>query len=170
MKKIIIISLTLLLSISVFAQNSTAKSHSNLLFGFGRILQWQNYTNNQFIINVYGTSSVTGYINALSAANTVSGRTVLAREVTPTNVGNCNILFIPKNKISVLETTLPKLQGKSVLIVSDARGYLNSGVDVEFDYQHISATDSVISYRFNKASMQNKNIAISPEFIGYSIH
>lgn len=168
MKKSLIIIGFLFISISFFAQNIDKKTQANFIFGFGRLMHWQDYNDNEILVNVYGNSSVTDYVNTLALSNRVSGRKVLAKE-TGSSIGNCNILYIPADKINSLSEIVPQLQGKSIIVVSDQTGYLDMGVDIEFDYKKISATDSVISYRYNPISIRNKNIKISPEFKGYSI-
>ncbi|MBN2662780.1 MAG: YfiR family protein [Bacteroidales bacterium] len=168
MKQIVFIVLLIFAFIGSSAQSFDNKLAASYLFGFGRMLHWQSYQDNQIVINVYGTSSVTDYVNNLAVTNRVSGRKVIARE-TGSTIGICNILFIPADKMNELDAILPQLQGKSVLVVAEKTGYLNSGVDVEFGYKFISRSDSVVSYKYNSASIINKNIKISPEFTGYSI-
>ena len=153
---------------STFAQSFDNKLQASYLFGFGRMMHWQSYQDNQIVIDVYGSSSVTDYINNLSHTNKVSGRKVVAREIG-NNIGICNILFITADKMNELDAIIPQLQGKSILVVAEKSGYLNYGVDVEFGYKYLDGTDSVVSYKYNSASIMNKNIKISPEFTGYSI-
>jgi len=168
MKNIGIIFLSFFLFSSAFAQSFDKKIQASYLFGFGRMLQWNNYSDEQIVINVYGSTTVTDYVNNLSVTNKVGGRKVVAREIV-NNIGICNMLYIPKNQINNLNSIIPQLQGKSILVISDARGYLNVGVDVEFGYKHINSTDSIVSYKYNPTTIKQKDIKIGPYFTGYSI-
>lgn len=169
MKKNLFLIILLFVFSGIFAQDFDKKSQANFLFDFGRLLQWQEYNKEKIVINVYNGSSVIGYINNLATTNVVAGRDVSAQESNITNVGSCNILFIPEEGMSDFDTIVGQLRGKSVLVVTEVEGFLSEGADVEFDYNKISATDSVMSYRYNSASIKQKNIKISPEFSGYSI-
>ncbi len=170
MKKFIFfITGLLIMSSIIYGQNSVKKNEANFIFGFGRLLNWSNYQNNIFIINVYGQSDVTDYINTLSFYNTSGGRQVQARQTSLINIANCNILFIPKGNISALDQIKKLLSGKQVLIVTESAGYTNSGADVSFSFKSVSAHDSVLSYNFNLNSIRSKNIKLSPEFIGFGM-
>jgi len=169
MKRLTAIIILSTLFLSAYSQRMDKQSEAYFLFNFGRLLKWQNYPDNQFVINVYGTSNVTDFINNMALTNIAAGRKVIAREATQDNLSNCNILFITSDGINDFETIINSTTNLPVLIVTENRGYINSGADVEFGFKTISATDSVLSYRVNERSIKSKNIKISPDFMGYSI-
>lgn len=169
MKKFIFLIIGILLFSSSYSQNSSKMKQANYLFGFARILNWSEYQNNTFVINVYGQSSVTDYINTLSYKNTSGGHKITAKQVALNNILNCNILYIPKENTSQLGSVVSLLNGRQVLIVTEASGYTNSGADVSFSFKSVNVQDSVLSYDFNLQSIRAKNIKVSPEFIGYGM-
>ncbi|MEA3450268.1 MAG: YfiR family protein [Bacteroidota bacterium] len=167
MRKIILLISGLLIFTSIYGQNTTKIKQSQFLFGFGRLLSWSSYQNDDYKINVYGQSVITDFINTFSYDKTSGGRNVVASQSSLDNIGNCNVLFITNEKIGQLSQINNLLVGKQVLIVTEAAGYTNSGADVSFTYRIISQQDSVLVYSINLQSIRAKNIKISPEFIGY---
>lgn len=168
MKKFIFIFIFIFVVISAFSQQIKEKTKANYVFGFCRLLKWQDYYDNKIVIRVYGTNTITDFINVVGGNNFSSGRKVIVENTTLADIDKCNILFISANKLSELDDISVLLAGKPVLIISDKRGYLSSGADVEFDYKKMSDRDSILSYRLNISSIRSKDIKIAPDLIGYS--
>lgn len=169
MKKFIFLIIGISLFCSAYSQNSSKMKQANYLFGFARLLSWSEYPNNSFVINIYGQSSVSDYLNTLSYTNTSGGHKIIIKQVSLSNIPNCNILYIPNENTSQLGQITSILNGRQVLIVTEASGYTNSGADVSFSVKSVNSQDSVLSYDYNLQSIRSKSIKISPEFIGYGI-
>ena len=170
MKKTVILFLILSLGLSVFAQQEKAKTEANYLIGFSKLLSWNNYSDNLFVINCVGGTDVMDFINARAINIKTGGKKIIARETTIDNLYNCNILFIAEDKISELQNIIENPLSNNILVVTDMKNTIQQGADVSFEYSKISTTDSLLSYRINLQSIRNKNIKIAPEFIGYGIN
>jgi YfiR/HmsC-like len=168
-KAILLFSVTLLMFVAQ-AQNYSKQDEANYIFGFARLMDWPQYEGNQVIVNVLGETVVLDYLNFMSQNNEVGGRKLVARQANLSNAVDCNILFVTADKTYMLPEINALAVNKNVLIITESPNMIYSGADVSFASTSSSTGESALAYIFNLSSIQEKNINVAIEFIGYGLH
>lgn len=115
----------------------TEKQEANLkavfIYNFTRYIEWEAHNDeNNFVIGVIGQSPITGPLMEIAKTNTINNKKIIIRSFSkPEEIGECQILFIPRRTPFVLSSILDKC-GKGVLTVSEEEGFSKKGVAFNF--------------------------------------
>ena len=107
------------------------------LFNFSQFVVWPPTAfadeNDPFVICLLGTDPFGAYLDDTVRDETVNRRRLLVKRYRRAEeVDNCHILFISKSEAGRLSEALVRLQGRSVLSVSDADNFGRRGGMVRF--------------------------------------
>jgi hypothetical protein len=145
-----------------FEQDDTnAKIKAVFIKNFVKYIEWPNsYKEGNFIIGIYGTNpSLLLELNKManSASVVAAGRKFEIRTISsPENAGKCHILFIPADNSFQLSEIMPKLKGKSTLIVTEKAGLAKQGAAINF-----VVLDNKQKFELNKANAERYNLKVS---------
>jgi hypothetical protein len=103
------------------------------IYNFINYIDWDiGNSQNDFVIGVIGSSSVTKPLMVIAQTRTVKNKKIIIRVFDkPEDITNCQILFIPKDLPFSLHSILEKVD-KGVLTVSEETGYAEQGTAFNF--------------------------------------
>jgi hypothetical protein len=123
------------LSASVIAQGfeKEANLKAAFIYNFTKYIDWGQYDNrSEFTIAVLGEAPIAKALQEIAKGNTVNGKPVVVQIFkNPSEVSDCDILFISKNCGFALDKILPAI-GKGVLTISEHSGYAERGTAFNF--------------------------------------
>jgi len=134
MRKFLFILLIIWIGINAFTQTGIPKAQSMFIFNFSRLIEWPaSYKSGPFIIGVLGSSETFNELESFTKGKNVGAQTILVvKFASVEDISNCNILFITFSKTKELPNILPKLQGKSSLIITEKNGAIEEGSVINF--------------------------------------
>jgi len=103
------------------------------IYNFINYIDWDtDNSQNDFVIGVIGSSSVTNSLLEIAKNKTVKNKKIIIKVFDrPEDIGNCQILFIPKDLPFSLHSILEKVD-KGVLTISEETGYAEQGTAFNF--------------------------------------
>ncbi len=131
------LSFILLYFFSATVMAQTGKQEANLkavfIYNFTKYIDWDtSRLENHFIIGVVGSSDITGPLMEIARQNTVNNKKIIIQSFSkPEDIGDCQILFIPRKNPFSLSSILDKC-GKGVLTVSEEDNFAKKGVAFNF--------------------------------------
>lgn len=164
MKKIygiVILFVVFLLSgSSLFAQQVDYKYHSLFMYNFTRYIKWPDAAvGNEFVIGVVGKSPITEHLEKMAQTKTVNGVPIVVKVFkNPTEITNCQMLFLPENYSSKFEEIKDLLNGKHTLVISEKPGLAKKGSDINF-----IVNNGRWNFEMNQASTNLRSLKVSNE-------
>ena len=152
----------LVASVSLQAQIEEYKIKAAYLEKFSRFLEWPpeaeiQDTTKAFHIDVIGYSPITEHLRALYQKNKIRNKDVVVRQIQHiSQLKNCHILFVGKEKKSRLAKILNRANEMGVVTISDSEGFCESGVLINFFVEK----DKVL-FEINYDSVRKSKIHIS---------
>ena len=103
------------------------------LYNFGRFVRWPaTPEQDTFAICVLGRDPFGPILDSILEGERLDGKPALPRRIrNVTDVENCRIVFISPSEASRLSWIIARLEGKSVLTVSDLKDFALSGGMIE---------------------------------------
>ena len=132
--------LLLLLFISSFYKGVAAQSteqESNLkaafIYNFTKYIDWGNYNDrSEFVIDILGDAAIANSLEQIAKEKTINNKPIVVHVLdNPSEVTDCDILFISENCRFTLDKILPMV-GKGVLTISEQPGYAEQGTAFNF--------------------------------------
>jgi len=153
---------------SLSAQQN-AEQEANLkaafIYNFTKYIDWGSYEHgNDFIIAVAGESPITQSLQEIARTSRVDDKIMIIKKVArPSDIDDCNILFITKECRYPLDFLLKKA-GPGVLTISEEDGFAERGTAFNFvilnDRLKFEANLKAISSAGLKAGAQLLKLAI----------
>ena len=123
------------LSFAVFGQGSgqEANMKAAFIYNFTKYIDWRKYNpTNEFIIDVLGDTPVANSLEEIAKENTVNDKPIVVHVLdNPSQITDCDILFISRNCRFSLDKILPAIS-KRVLTISEQPGYAEHGTAFNF--------------------------------------
>ena len=167
MKRLILLSIFfMVLFRSVYAQKE--KYQSLFVYNFTKYIKWPDaYNGDKFIIGVYGDSEIYSSLNAMAASKkkTTSGKNIeIHKFSSPSEIKECNILFVSQNVARELGQIDKNTAGKPVLIVTDAPGLATQGSVINFIEK-----DGKIKFELNESKASSRGLIVSSSLTSLAI-
>jgi len=147
-KKYLVILLVILGINSLPLKAQNAKFQALFIYNFSKNIEWPaGYLSSEFVIGILGSaSSIENELRQIALVKTVRNKPIkIITFPAVQNITDCNILYIPRSRSSMLERTLVAVQNKPILIVTDKSGLRGAGInflDNDFDLEfEINLTD-----------------------------
>ena len=159
MKKVFILVFSfLLLPFSVtLAQNEMFKAL--FMYNFTKNVEWPaEMRQGDFVIVVLGDSPVIGELEKVAATKKVGQQNIVVKKAA--NVGaidKCHILYLPEGKSGDFGAVLSKVEGKSVLLVTDKSGLAQQGACINYVIVGGKLNFEINKSRFQKQGLQMAN-------------
>jgi hypothetical protein len=116
--------------------------------------------NKPFILSVLGKLPPGNEISLIKEA-TIQKRKILIRKIENLEeIGNSDVLFITSSETNRLEAILEYVEGKSVLTVSDSKGFGKRGVMINF---FINRKNEKIEFEINIGAVKKTLLQMNPQ-------
>ena len=128
------------------------KYKSALLYQFTRLIEWNDYDNeNEFIIGVVGNSNITEYLYKLAELKTVNEKRIIIKEWTSIDyASNCHFLFLCSSNQNQLYDAIEKAQNHNAILITENNGFAEKGSGINFVIERNS-----VRYETNIASINS---------------
>ena len=159
MKKVAVILLGIIIStLVVNANNNLPKSQALFIYNFLKYIEWPNDdVKKEFIIGVIGDAQVTKALRDLTYNRKIAGKGIrIVNTTSPTELGNCQIIFIPKERNSCLSGLSRRIKGSSCLTVFENTGQENSCASID-----LINSKGKLTYRINHEIAREQDVVIS---------
>jgi len=113
------------------------------------------------VVGVLEPSPFEGFLEQALSKVVIKGRSVQLRSLRGlSQIGNCDVVFIPEASEENLDRILGFLRGKTVLTVGDTPGYARRGVLV-----NMALLEERTHLEINMARMRSSGLTISPHVL-----
>jgi YfiR/HmsC-like len=134
------------------------------LLNFARFVEWPIAVpgTEPVVIGILGHDSIAAALESTVRGKKINGRPIRIVEFPSSGrINRCDILFVPRSESKRARPALVDLVGKPVLVVGDARGFLNEGGTIEFQ-----VVDDTLRFSINVRSADRAGLKISSELLG----
>jgi hypothetical protein len=158
MRKSVLLALFTLSLVVCNAQNY--KLHTVFIYSFTRYVIWpETYNQGEFEILVMGDSPIVDALQEMAQAKKVGDRTIkITRINSPAEIRKCNILFVPASKSSQLSDVVTKVNGQSILVITEEPGLGAKGSVINFIMK-----EGKLAFELNQSAVARQNLKIANE-------
>jgi uncharacterized protein DUF4154 len=168
LKPVIIIVLLLISNLMLPAQPVSSREYqlkAIFLFNFTQFVDWppNSFSSNQapMVIGVLGPDPFGSYLEETISGEKVNGHSLIIQHYNNIeDIGTCQVLFINLNETKQIKQAITKLNGRNILTVSDAPGFMEQGGMIRF-----FTKDDKIKLQVNLAATKNANLDISSKLL-----
>jgi hypothetical protein len=134
------------------------KTQAMFLYNFSRLIKWPDAnTQGDFIFGILGTQEVYDELQSMVNGKKVGSQSIVVKLFKETNqITACHVLFVANNKLGEFNEIVSLLQNKSILIVTEKKGMLNSGSTIDF-----VLADNKLRYMVSEENAKRKNLVLS---------
>jgi hypothetical protein len=134
------------------------------LFHFTQFVEWPPSVlpadKSPLIIGVLGESPFDAYLEEAISEETVQGHPVTIRRYKDVaEIKTCHILYINLPS-GTIQTVIPQLKGRSILTVSDKKGFLKAGGMIR-----LFSEDNKIRFKINQDAAQAERLVLSSKLL-----
>lgn len=113
------------------------------------------------VIGVLEPSLFEGYLRQAVEGVVLKGRPLQLRSLRGlSQIGNCDVIFIPETSEEQLDTILGILRGRSVLTIGDTHGFARRGVIV-----NLALAEGRTRLEINLTRLRGSGLTISPQVL-----
>lgn len=172
MKKIKTI-VVLAFAFALFATNVKAANdrplheiHSMMLFNFAKYVNWPtNNKTGEFVIGVMGSDEVYETLKSWYNNKSKGSQKIVIRQFnSPSEITNCEVLYLAKEASKHFDGVKAKLEGKSTLLISDKAGLGQKGSGINF-----KLVDGKLRFELNQKAINKANLKVSSQLSGMAI-
>ena len=162
--------LLLLLSFAFFvmhiAHAQNEKFKALFMYNFTKYIEWPAAARQgDFVIGVLGNSPMTKELEIIAGKQKVGSQNIVVKTFnTIEEVTNCQILYIPTAKSSSLPQVIDKVNGKSVLLVTDKDGLAKQGACINY----VKDGDR-IKYELNRNNVEKRGMVVNSSLVTLGI-
>lgn len=168
MKKISLIIVLSIFSISVFSQ--TIETKANFLLNFCRMLSWPNaYESEIFEIDIIGEAYSQNEIEPFLHEKTVFGKKIITRVITIANIDDGNILYVPTGNEELLSEIYKRAKGSNIIVITESPDHAKTGAAISLMTIEDEYGNQSLSYQFNEQVIKEQKVKISVEFKGFGV-
>jgi hypothetical protein len=149
------------------AQDIDYKAYTLFVYNFMKYIEWpEAKSNGDFVLGVYGDSPITKELQALASNRKLKGRNIVVKTINkPEDVAECQLLYIPSSKSSVVKTLKDQMKDKPVLLVGEREGLAKKGTALSF----CTLEDDALKFDINKKEIEQHQLKISSSLIQLGI-
>jgi len=164
MKRLLLLSLFLFASLSVFSQNY--QLHSVYMYSFIKYVQWPpEDSQGDFIIGVLGDSPVIEHLEKMASTKKAGSRKIVIKKFGNTSeLDKTHMLFIAKELNNQLPSVLKNTGKGHTLLITEKEGMGAEGSNINF----VIRKDR-LAFELNKSAMQRASLKVSNELTRLAI-
>lgn len=147
--------------------DTNARIKSVFIYNFTRYVEWPaDYQTGNFIITMFGTNAaMLAELNTMAKTKTVGAQKIEIRNTTTLDgIGKCNILYVTPDVTTPLSDIIARINGKSILLVTEKQGYALKGAAINF-----VVVENKQKFELNKANAEKYNLKVSAQLVTLSI-
>src|SRR3989338_1964547 len=138
---------------------------SAFLYNFAKFVEWPPESNPEtqgaFVIGIFGDDPFGRDIDELLGNKTINNKKIIVeRFLSLKEVRPCHILFINSSEVKKLEDILDRLEGKSVLTVSETSLFTHNGGMINFVME-----DNKVRFEINKQATDKAGLRLSSQLL-----
>ncbi len=136
------------------------------LFNFTQFVEWPagtfDGTGTSFVIGILGENPFGNYLREIVAGESVNGHPLIIQQYKNVDeIKSCHILFINPAEINHVSEVITSLKGRSILTVSDAPGFIQSGGMIR-----LVTSNNKIRIQANPVKAKEADLIISSKLLG----
>lgn len=164
MKKIGLIIIIFLISISVFSQN--AKQKVMFIYSFTKYISWPVGSNQgDFIIGIFGSPAISKELKIIAAKRKVGIRNIKVLDFSSLNsLQNCHIIYVAANKNADLSKVIQKYKQQAVVVVADTPGAIQKGAAINFAF-----IGGKQKFELRKTNIEKNGLKVNSQLINLGI-
>ncbi len=141
----------------LFSQDLDYKAHTLFLYNFMKYVEWPD-SPGDFVVGVVGNSPIEKELNTLAQTKKIKGKKIVVKIInSPDEVEDCNMIYLPNDKSSMLKAIAEKVKSKSVLIVAEREGLARKGAGISFAVDD----NDTLKFDINKSSLDSKSLKVA---------
>lgn len=164
MKKIILLLTAIFLFNFSYSQNEKLKSL--FIYNFAKYIKWsKKNSKGDFVIGVYnGNKMFETMKKIMKNKKSGSRKIVINNYKNISSIKNCNILYIPYKKSSLISKIASSLKRKATVIVSDSKSGISKGAGINFVIK-----SKKIRFEIRKRNVEKNGIKVNSNLIKLGI-
>ena len=159
-------SIFVFIALLVFTSNTYAYAYTTqdrikavIIGKAAKYVTWQNFDSRTFKITVIADKKFGALVKATYAERKIKNKDVEVFVIDNLEeLGETHVLFIPEASYSVITSILEKIKGKSILTISDSRGFAEKNGIIQLYY---SAQKTRLKINYEKSKAENLIISTS---------
>jgi len=168
--KIILLFIILLIgNYSFYTPAQTDEEYSlkaAFIYRFTDYIEWANNNlGTDFTIAVLGQSNIISPLNEIAKGRKIKNRNInikVCQDVN--NIGDCDILFIPKDYQANIETITAKINNQPVLIIAEQKDASLQGADINF-----IVSENKLKFEINLKAALRAGFKISSQLLQHAV-
>lgn len=162
MKKIILLTISVLFSISSLIASANAKFHSGFIYHFTKYIEWPvDMRNGDFVIAVVGNSEVIPYLTQLAKTKTVGGQKIVIKKCSSVaQAKGAHIMFVDDSKLANFATVKSIAQQGNTLLLTAKNNYGRNGSMINFFEKN-----GKIQFELNQSATKKAGLVISNKLV-----
>ncbi len=154
----IVLFLSLISLIPIYAQTSIPKAQSLFVYNFTRLIEWPSaYKSGDFVVGVIGSGSLSNELGTTLQGKRVSQQVIRFENYKDASeITNCHILVVPFGKSNELENIITKIGNQGTLIITEKNGMLDKGAVINFVIDGNS-----LKFELNKDAATKRGLTVS---------
>lgn len=160
MKKIALLCITALLSVTMGAQVS--KFQALYLLQFAKNTSWpQEDSGKPFVITVISDNALASALRAAAANKKIGNRRIdVVESATASGLNRSDIIFLGESKRSQMHSLVSAQSGKKVLIVGSSQGLCANGAGITF-----VPDNGKLKFEIHEGNIGNNGLKVTPKLV-----
>jgi len=132
--------------------------YSMMMFNFIKYVQWPDHDQSgEFVIGVVGNQEIFNTLSSWYGGKSKGSKTyVIKKFANASEMGDCHVVFIDKNKSGEFEAINNKMKGKGTLLITDRNGLGEKGSCINF-----KTVNDKLRFEMNQQAIQASNLKVS---------
>lgn len=159
LQAVVLAVLTLFLGQQASAQTRPVHEvYSMMVFNFTKYVQWPDHSGSgEFVIGVIGNDDVYGTLNDWYGGKPRGTKKYVIKKFnSASEVTDCHVLFIDRNKSGEFDAANNKVKGKGTLVITDKTGLGEKGSGINF-----KTVDNKLKFELNQKAIEASNLKVS---------
>ncbi len=164
--------LSLLMGVGMSFQDKGTSDENTLkalfIYNFTKHIEWPASFQqlNGFTISIYGKSPVKESLEEVMKGRKIFDKNVIIKVIaSESEIGDSQILFIPKSQSHKLNGVLEQFADKGILIITEERGMITKGTGI-----NIVEKDNHLRFELNNSALKKQGLKVSNQLNNLAIN
>jgi len=151
----------LLLFLIIFSMTDRIKAQDEkfkaiFIYNFTRYINWPVKTD-EFVVTILGNDPIKGEMESIAAKKMVGNEKIRVISINSiSELGNCQIVYIARNKSDLLTQVALKAKEFNILIITDKSNACSLGAGINF-----VSSGGKLTFEISKQNIENCNLQIN---------
>lgn len=162
MKKILLLTISILFSVTSLIAVDNAKFHSGFIYHFTKYIEWPaDMRNGDFVIAVVGNAKIITYLNQLAQTKTVGAQKIVIKKCSSVaQAKGAHIIFIDNSKLTNFDTAKSIAEHGNSLLLTAKNNYGKIGSMINFFEKN-----GKIQFELNQSAAKKAGLVISNKLV-----